>query len=138
MAEYQLVDEENLRVANRGWNAERQRWQRRGPSLPAESGEARRPVRVTFFWPFFGSYRIIALDPEYQWALVAGGDRSWLWILARTPTLDGETRDRLVEQARALEFPVDELIWVEHRQRGSDLLTEQASAESVGVEPVVK
>lgn len=114
MAEYQL-ERGRLRLANRGWHAEDGRWSRstgRGYQPSPERAEGR--FRVTFFWPFHGSYRIIALDDAYQWALVTGGDRSWLWILARSPDLDPAVRDQLLEQARALDFPVDELIWVEH------------------------
>ena len=68
--------------------------------------------RVSFFRPFYGDYRIIYLSPDYDLALVTGGDRSSLWILAREKTLTSEQKDRLVQMARergfdtnALEYP---------------------------------
>ena len=45
-------------------------------------------LKVRFFWPFSGDYWIIGLDPDYRWAVVGEPSRQYLWILARTPTLD--------------------------------------------------
>ena len=47
-------------------------------------------LKVWFFWPFKGDYWIIDLDPDYQWAVVGVPSRKYLWILSRTPTLDGD------------------------------------------------
>jgi apolipoprotein D and lipocalin family protein len=55
---------------------------------------------------------VIALDEDYRYALVAGPSRDYLWILSRTPTLDARARQALLHTARALNFPVDSLIWV--------------------------
>ena len=63
----------------------------------------------------YGGYNILELDIEnYQYALVAGPDRSYLWILARSPDLSETVVQSLVEKARRLDFPVDELIFVSH------------------------
>lgn len=47
-------------------------------------------LEVSFFWPFWGDYWIIDLDPDYQWAVVGHPNRKYLWILSRQETLDGE------------------------------------------------
>lgn len=41
-------------------------------------------LRVSFFWPFFGDYWVIGLDPEYRWAVVGAPGRDYLWILSRS------------------------------------------------------
>lgn len=56
-----------------------------GWARPAEPGNAK--LRVTFFWPFFGDYWVIGLDPEYRWAVVGDPERERLWILSRTPAM---------------------------------------------------
>ena len=56
---------------------------------------------------------MLALDDDYQWSLVAGADRDYLWILAREPQLDDDTYQALVEQAAELGFATDALIKVE-------------------------
>jgi apolipoprotein D and lipocalin family protein len=50
--------------------------------------ESSAKLKVQFFWPFRGDYWIIELDPEYRYAAVGHPSRDYLWILARTPTLD--------------------------------------------------
>ncbi|MHC4828997.1 MAG: lipocalin family protein, partial [Planctomycetota bacterium] len=71
-------------------------------------------LSVTFFWPFAGGYHVIALDPGYEWAMVAGPSRKYLWILSRRPSLPQATYDLLVQQARDWDFDTDELIRVSH------------------------
>jgi apolipoprotein D and lipocalin family protein len=75
-------------------------------------------LEVSFFGPFYGGYNVIALDAEhYCWSMVAGPNRSYLWILGRTPELDPEVVRRLTDRAAALGFPVGELIWVDQARR---------------------
>ena len=57
-----------------------------------------------------GNYWIIALDDDYQWAMVGTPDRRFLWILARDTCLPSEIVAGLVEQARCLGFAVDRLV----------------------------
>jgi apolipoprotein D and lipocalin family protein len=57
----------------------------------------------------WGDYWVIALDNDYRWSLVGTPDRKYLWILARTRTLDAQTLEKLTGQARKLGFPVDSL-----------------------------
>ena len=55
-------------------------------------------LKVTFFWPFKGDYWIIDLDDDYQWAVVGVPSRKYLWILSRTPTLDGAVYDGILRR----------------------------------------
>jgi len=114
-AQYSLRDDGGVRVINRGFDARRDAWeQAEGKAYfvgPPDSGQ----LKVSFFGPFYGGYNIIALDQAgYQWAMVAGPDTSYLWILARSPELDPGIYDVLVSRAAAAGFPTDELIRVEH------------------------
>lgn len=38
-----------------------------------------------------GDYWIIGLDDDYQWSIVSDSKRQYLWILSRTPYMDGQT-----------------------------------------------
>ena len=53
-------------------------------------------LAVTFQWPFRGDYWIIDLDRDYRWAVVGHPSRDYLWILSRTPRLDGTTYAAIV------------------------------------------
>lgn len=114
-ADYSLREDGGVTVINRGFDAKQQTWdEAEGKAYfigPADVGQ----LKVSFFGPFYGSYNIIELDrTDYQYALVAGPDRSYLWLLARTPVLAQEVVDSLVAKAGDLGFATDELIFVEH------------------------
>ena len=72
-----------------------------------------RVLRVSFFGPFYGDYRIMLLDEDYQWVLVGGSDDSYLWILARTPKISDEVKDTILAEATRRGYDVSKLIWVE-------------------------
>jgi len=72
-----------------------------------------RILRVSFFGPFYGDYRIMLLDEDYQWVLVGGSDESYLWILARTPKISDEVKETILTEAIRRGYDVGKLIWVE-------------------------
>lgn len=114
-ARYALRDEGDLIVVNRGWDPEAGEWRSVEGRARFVGSPAIGELAVSFFGPFYGGYNVIELDrTAYDWALVAGPTRSFLWILAREPDPAPEVVTALVERAKALDFPVDELIRVEH------------------------
>ena len=70
---------------------------------------------MSFFGPFYGSYIVYELDQQdYSHALVAGPDRSYMWILSRTPQISLERYAELLQIAKDNGFDTDALIKVEH------------------------
>ncbi len=112
-AEYSLREDGGIRVINRGYDPQSETWdEAEGKAYFVEGPDIGR-LKVSFFGPFYGAYNILTLDKqEYQYALVAGPNTSYLWILAREPQLDRQILQTLVGQARALGFAVDDLIYV--------------------------
>jgi apolipoprotein D and lipocalin family protein len=116
-ATYAPQPDGSIRVVNRGFDSQRQTWKEAvGRALPI-GDRATASLKVSFFGPFYGGYHVIALDRQhYGWALVAGPDREYLWILARDRALPAEVREQLIDQASALGFATEKLIWVEHNK----------------------
>lgn len=112
-ANYSLRDDGGVKVINRGYNTKKQQWQESIGKAYFIGSPQQASLKVSFFGPFYGGYNVIDLDDEYQHALIAGPNREYLWILSRTPTIDNQTRDRLVAIAKNYGFPVEQLIWVE-------------------------
>jgi apolipoprotein D and lipocalin family protein len=113
-ADYSRRDDGGIRVLNRGYDETGGAW-KEAEGKAYTLGEADvASLKVSFFGPFYGGYHVIALDPGYRWALVAGPSRDYLWILARAPELDPAIYARLVAQADAGGFPVEQLIRVNH------------------------
>jgi apolipoprotein D and lipocalin family protein len=124
-AEYSLRDDGGIRVVNRGYRESDKRWKQ----IEGKAYFVNRPdvgrLKVSFFWPFYGSYIVIALDEkDYQYSLVCGPNRSYLWLLAREPKLDPSIRANLLDQAHDLGFATNQLIFVNH-----DRLADVAGSE---------
>ena len=113
-AEYSLRDDGGIKVVNRGFDTQKQEWDEATGKAYFVGDKNIGQLKVSFFGPFYGGYNIIALDEAYQYAMVCGPDRSYLWILARTPDLDQSIVDNLVKAAGGLGFATQELIYVDH------------------------
>ncbi|MEW6426817.1 MAG: lipocalin family protein [Thermodesulfobacteriota bacterium] len=68
-------------------------------------------LKVSFFWPFYGDYWILKLDPDYRWVIVGEPSRNYVWILARTPQLDDATLKGLVEDIRGFGYDPGRLLF---------------------------
>jgi apolipoprotein D and lipocalin family protein len=114
-ATYSLRDDGGVRVINRGYDAEDGEWNEAEGKAYFVGDEDTGQLKVSFFGPFYGGYNIIELDKDgYRYSMVAGPDRSYLWILSREPDLDDTVLERLLAKAGELGFPLGELIMVEH------------------------
>lgn len=115
-ANYSLRDDGGVRVLNRGYSEAERRWK----EAEGKAFFVNRPdqgyLKVSFLGPFYGSYVVFELDHEdYQYALVCGPKKSYLWILARSPAIQQALRDTLIAKAAALGFDTRKLIFVDHR-----------------------
>lgn len=73
-------------------------------------------LKVSFFGPFYGSYVVYELDKQdYNYALVAGPSRDYMWILSRTPKMDSQQYDDLLAVARRFGYDTNELIEVRQK-----------------------
>lgn len=100
-------------VENKGYDSKRGRWKRiQGRAYLLDAADKGR-LKVTFFWPFYSAYNVIALDREaYTYAMVCGPNRDYLWILAREKVLRASVLDDLTAQALRLGFDTTGLILV--------------------------
>lgn len=114
-AEYSLRDDGGVRVVNRGFSTSKNEWKEVEGKAYFVRKKDEGYLKVTFFWPFYGSYVVFELDKEnYQYAFVTGSSKSYLWLLARSPSVSEELVDRFVKRASNLGYDTDELIFVEH------------------------
>ncbi len=111
-ADYSMLDDGGIKVVNRGYKADGAEWKETtGKAYFVEQPNVGY-LKVSFFGPFYGSYIVFDLDREkYSYSLVSGPDKSYLWLLSRTPTMDEETKKRLVDKAQALGFDTRKLIY---------------------------
>ena len=117
-ATYDLRNDGTISVFNRGFNSAKCEWEEARGVAVFRGKKTVGSLSVSFFWPFSAGYHVIGLDlKNYHFALVSGSSRNYLWILSREPVLAAGIRQKLIEEARKLEFPVSELVMVEHGDR---------------------
>ena len=114
-ANYSLRDDGGVRVLNRGYSEKEKTWKEAEGKATFVQGTDQGYLKVSFFGPFYGSYVVFELDHEnYQYSLVCGPDKSYLWILARNPEIEKDLKDTLIAKATALGFDTSKLIFVDH------------------------
>ena len=113
-ADYSLREDGGVSVQNRGYRLEKGAWDEADGRAYFVGDPSIGQLKVSFFGPFYGAYNIFELGDSYEYAMVAGSDHSYLWILAREPRLPQDTLDELLQKAAAAGFDTSELIFVEH------------------------
>ncbi len=114
-ADYSLRDDGGVRVLNRGYSIKENIWKEAEGKAYFVKKSDQGHLKVSFFGPFYSSYIIFELDHKnYQYSLVCGPDRSYLWLLARSPHIEANVKDILISKAAALGFDTSKLIFVDH------------------------
>lgn len=68
------------------------------------------PALLSWLPIVWGDYWVVGLADDYSWAVVGSPDRKYLWILARTTALAGESYERALATARDNGFAVERLV----------------------------
>jgi apolipoprotein D and lipocalin family protein len=115
-AQYSMLDDGGVKVLNRGFNVVEQEWQEAQGRAYFVGDSDVAHLKVSFFGPFYASYVIVLLDLQgYEYAMITGPDRDYLWILARQTSLAPKILETLVNYAKDKGYDTDKLIYVDHR-----------------------
>jgi apolipoprotein D and lipocalin family protein len=107
-ANYALLQDGKVEVVNACRKKDGTVKQARGKAKVVDPSNAR--LKVTFFWPFYGDYWIIGLNPDYRWAVVGEPGRRYLWILSRTPQMSETDYQEALRQISAAGYDAARLI----------------------------
>ena len=118
-AEYSRNEDGTVRVVNRGFDPKKKEWRESVGKAKFLNDPQTAALKVSFFGPFWGGYNVVALDPNYQWAMVVGSDLDYLWIFSRAPSLPPGVRNSLLAKARALGVDLDKVLWVDQGNDGA-------------------
>lgn len=112
-ANYSVHGDGTIEVENTGYKKNFQ------GHFKKSTGKARRrnaeepgKLEVAFFLGFYSDYNVLELATDYRYALIAGKNLDYLWILSRTPRLTPEDQDYLLHRARTHGFDTNKIIWV--------------------------
>jgi apolipoprotein D and lipocalin family protein len=68
------------------------------------------PAWLSWIPMVWADYWIVELDPDYQWAVVGGPSRKYLWVLSRKPTMKRELFDQIKARAYQRGYAVEKLV----------------------------
>ena len=86
MAHYSLNEKKHVIVVNSGYNNKKNKWVSAKGVAKFRGDKKSAALKVSFFGPFYSGYNVVALDDKYKYALVAGKNLDYLWILSREKT----------------------------------------------------
>lgn len=113
-AEYSVREDGKIKVDNKGYNYVKKEWSQAIGKAKFADKEDVAMLKVSFFGPFYTGYNVIALDADYQYALVAGKNTDYLWILSREKTIPENIKTEYLKIAEEIGYKISDLVWVEH------------------------
>ena len=113
-ATYSINSDGSIKVINRGYNTVKNEWKEAIGKAKFVDADSIAMLKVSFFGPFYGGYNVIAIDPEYKYALVCGSSLKYLWILSREKSIPEETKAKYLDLAQARGFDTEKLLWIKH------------------------
>lgn len=112
-ANYSLNEDGSIKVVNRGYEPFKKIWKESVGKAKFVGKENIGMLKVSFFGPFYGGYNVVALDSNYQYALVAGEKLSYLWILSRQKTIPEHIKKEYLQIAEKIGYKTSDLIWLD-------------------------
>lgn len=114
IAQYSLDNSGNVTVLNSGYDFRKKEWRSAKGTAKFREDKTSAALKVSFFGPFYAGYNVIALDDEYRYALVAGRNLDYLWILSREKSLPDAVKEQYLKIAREVGYDTSRFIWVKH------------------------
>ncbi len=112
-AEYSLKDDGGVKVLNKGYSSEKDEWKEAEGKAYFIEDSGTGLLKVSFFGPFYGAYVIFWLDYEnYNYALVTSSSKSYLWILSRTPEINDNIKQFLMDEIESHGFDKSKIMFV--------------------------
>lgn len=111
-AEYSLNDNGTIKVVNRGFNILKNKWSQATGKAKFVGNPTVAMLKVSFFGPFYAGYNVIAIDKDYKYALVAGANLNYLWILSRETTIPDNVKKEYIQKAKSIGFDTSKLMWI--------------------------
>ncbi|MGH1517015.1 lipocalin family protein [Chryseobacterium sp. JK1] len=116
MAQYSLNADGSVDVVNSGYNLNKNKWVSVNGTAKFRGDKDAAALKVSFFGPFYAGYNVVALE-DYKYALVAGKNLDYLWILSREKTIPENVKQDFIIKAKEIGYDTSKLIWVKQDKK---------------------
>ncbi|QQL49946.1 lipocalin family protein [Mucilaginibacter ginkgonis] len=110
-ANYSLNRDQTIRVDNKGYDKAQMKWKESIGKAKFVNAENEGRLKVSFFGPFYAGYNVIAINDDYNYAMVVGNNLKYLWLLSRDPTMPATFITKCLKHAQELGYDVSKLVW---------------------------
>lgn len=110
-AQYSLNPDGSVKVVNRGLKTKTGEWKESIGEAKFIGDKSVGRLKVSFFKPIWASYNILSIDGDYQYALIAGDNLDYLWILSRDKDMPEDIKQKYLKIADELGYKTDKLVW---------------------------
>ena len=112
-AMYTLNEDGSIKVENKGYNYVKNKWEEVTGKAKFNGSEDEGALKVSFFGPFYGGYNVVAMEPDYENALIFGETTDNIWILSRKKTISNDVKEKFLAQAKEAGYDLNRLVWTE-------------------------
>lgn len=113
-ATYSLNEDGSIKVNNRGFDTTKGKWKQSEGKAKFVKGKETGRLKVSFFGPFYSGYNVVAIDPEYRYALVMGDNLKYMWLLSRDKEMPEAVKADYLAKARMVGYNTEALVWTKH------------------------
>ena len=111
-ADYSLRNDGTIKVVNSGFSTTKNKNKTATGKAKFRGSSNAGALKVSFFGPFYAAYNVIAIDENYQYALVAGKNLKYLWLLSREKKMPENVKKDYLQKAQAIGYNTADLVWV--------------------------
>jgi len=122
-AEYCMNEDGSIKVVNRGYNIKKEKMVEKTGKVVFADAPDEGKLKVSFAGPLYSGYNVIAIDPQYKYALVGGDDMDHLWFLSRETFMPEDVIETYLAIAESYGYETSKLFWVKHDE--IELIIEQ-------------
>ncbi len=109
-AQYTRLPDGKISVVNSGIKKNGKKMYITGTARLMDKNSSRGELEVSFYPPFYAPYLILATDYD-SFAVVAGKNSGYLWILSRTPELPQTEINRIFSMLKSRNIPSEKLFF---------------------------
>ena len=110
-AEYSLNNNGSIKVVNWGYNFKKDKDQKSVGKAKFVGADTLGELKVSFFGPFYAGYNVIAIDEHYKYALIAGKNHKYLWLLSPEKTMPDNIKNKYLSIAKKAGYDINKLMW---------------------------
>jgi apolipoprotein D and lipocalin family protein len=111
---YSLNTDGSIKVNNQGFDTIKRKWKQALGKAKFVSSSQIGMLKVSFFGPFYAGYNVVAIDSEYQYALVIGNKPAYMWILSRRTSIPEDIKNNFLKLAKEAGCNISLLVWTQH------------------------